>query len=82
MTEEEKVCLTGDQIENIAKAWAAENGRPAKKDVCPKALNWVQKYYGKKKTKQEKQIDAGEQLMRMAERILRGKIGRWVDGMF
>jgi hypothetical protein len=79
---EEKVCLTGTQIENIGDAYAKVFPHRKGKKVCPKAENWVNGFFNKKKKpqpKKEKEIEeiVGEKIM---QRISR-KVNTFFDGL-
>lgn len=70
--DEEKVCLTAGQIENIGKAYAKEiEGKPIK-NVCPKASIWVKGFFGKKK--QKKESDTVNKAAGKIERKVKNKI--------
>ena len=51
---EEKVCLTAGQLENIGKAYAKEIEGKDIQWTCPTARRWVRGFFGKKKPKKQK----------------------------
>lgn len=76
--EEEKVCLTAGQLENIGKAYS--KNFPAPKKVCPKADAWVKGFFGKKKKKSKK--EEKDPLEKAVERGIVSRINKLLDGFF
>lgn len=78
MSDDEKVCLTAVQIENIGKAYARDiEGKKVKK-VCPKASHWVKGFFKKGKKKKEPK----DPLESWVNRRILNKIESWADGFF
>ena len=80
--EEEKVCLTAGQIENIGKAYAKEIEGKEVVDPCPKAVKWVKGFFGNKKKKKQKPKNDRDPLEKAVENSITRRLNRLVDDFF
>ena len=82
---DEKVCLTGGQIENISKAYAKEHPHQEGEVVCSKAEKWVKGFFKdpKKRAKPKKaKVDTMDQAGSWLERKLTRKIKAKLEEFF
>lgn len=73
----EKVCLTAEQIENIGKAYAKNFPVPKADEVCKKADKWVKSFSRRVNLKEPK-----DPIESWVNRKIISKIESWADGFF